>query len=787
MERAPRPPFLSKVVPQVASTPSVPRHEGWPSAPDLDVSPRPLRNDGFALREEARLPRGSKLQSESSNAYVYNMDPNILMDCVGFRPKSMFPDARKEADGDRSRGRSLDRDRDRDLDLNRAAVRDTAGRLSTLESQVRDGMRRMSRHVSKLDSEIGLLQQSANEEKLETSRWFAALTTELQRIQSCLSEDGNRGPCSKEACRDSQTEFDLEAETGSHSEEKLFAQPPHANSERLATVEGTATHRFEVKDEMADPTADLQVSCCDNKGAATAHDGVEAQARFFDGDRKALAHRSVDSTHLKSEHKIAGYPVIDGRHFDVDGKHPSGHPLIQARRSQRDSTPKPLIEARHVDDNENVAATSLDDLVERVQDLTQQVEAMGMRTSTTRLDEMAQRIDATITDLTLAKYLIACDCLSLARGEVKDKMELETINWVMSNKADGTASMATQSHRGEVSNAVSSAAPDSIYIRSTFGRSLWGTKTLRATGSRWDIGTDMASNYHLRETVWDAALLLGFSGIGFVANCMLFIGLLANITVQLLFCLIAAYLPSERNYFTEDATSAMSDWHSLTSLDTRIRVCSLDETLSTDYHQWSTLADATDYSRPFVFPNVQQGPVLCCIVLIAWTLCSVAAMRSCVDFVVAVHNACDPTSQVMCIEYRLQRFTLSRVPVMRVVWADVLGILQACIAVVLLYFGAMWLIATTKTSDLVLNAVALTYIMEIDELVFLTVVPRQVSIVISNLHPLDLRRRTSRIPLGVPIRALCSLVAIFLFVFGMTFALSQHVANVDSVVTAMCG
>ena len=59
--------------------------------------------------------------------------------------------------------------------------------------------------------------------------------------------------------------------------------------------------------------------------------------------------------------------------------------------------------------------------------------------------------------------------------------------------------MATQSHRGEVSNAVSSAAPDSIYIRSTFGRSLWGTKTLRATGSRWDIGTDMASNYHLRD------------------------------------------------------------------------------------------------------------------------------------------------------------------------------------------------------------------------------------------------------------------------------------------------
>jgi len=653
-------------------------------------------------------------------------------------------------------------------------------------------MHRMSRHVSKLDSEIGLLQQSANEEKLETSRWFAALSTELQRLQSCLPEDGNNGPSSKEACRDSQTEFDLEAETRAHAEEKLFAQLPHANSERHATVEGTAARRTDVKNEMADPTADLQASRCDNEGAARAHEGVEAQARFFDGDRKALAHLSVDSTHLKSEYKIAGHPVIDGHHFDVDGKHPSGHPLIQARRSPRDPTPNPLIEARPVDDDENLAAlaavgaTSLDDLVERVQDLTQQVEAMGMRTSTTRLDEMAQRIDATITDLTLAKYLIACDCISLARGEVKDKMELETINWVMSNKADGTASMTTKSHRGEVSNAVSSAAPDSIYIRSTFGRSLWGTKTLRATGSRWDIGTDMASNYHLRETVWDAALLLGFPGIGFVANCILFIGLLVNITVQLLFCLIAAYLPSERNYFTEDATSVMSDWHSLTSLDTRIRVCSLDETLSTDYHQWSTLADATEYSRPFVFPNVQQGPVLCCIVLIAWTLCSVAAMRSCVDFMVAVHNACDPTSQVMCIEYRLQRFTLSGVPVMRVVWADVLGILQACIAVVLLYFGAMWLIATTKTSDLVLNAVALTYIMEIDELVFLTVVPRQVSIVISNLHPLDLRRRTSRIPLGVPIRALCSLVAIFLFVCGMTFALSQHVANVDSVVAAMC-
>jgi len=436
-----------------------------------------------------------------------------------------------------------------------------------------------------------------------------------------------------------------------------------------------------------------------------------------------------------------------------------------------------------------VGASDFDILVERIDVLTERVEAIGKRSSTVQLDAVVERIDSTIMDLNEAKYLIACDCLSLARGDIKDKLELATINWVFSQaKGDVSRSITPSFKRGET-NGVSS-IPTSSFFRRSLGRSVtgvWTSRNLRATGSRWSIGTDLASNYHLKETVWDASLLLGWPGIGWPANCILFIGLLANILTQMAFCGIVVSLPNDRNFFTEDAVLAMTLWRTNTPVETLTSVCDLNETLSTDYLQWSTLSDATEYSRPFTLLEFQIGPMLCRIVLIAWTLWCVAAMRSCLDFMFAVHNACDRSSRDMRIDYRLQRFSLTGMPVKRVIWADVLGIIQILIAVVLLIFGSLWLIATTRTSDLVLNAVALTYIMEIDELIFLTVVPRQVSIIISNLHPLDLRRRTGRVPLNVPIRALLSLIAIFSFVGGMSFVLDEHISKVTSVVTVMCG
>ena len=110
----------------------------------------------------------------------------------------------------------------------------------------------------------------------------------------------------------------------------------------------------------------------------------------------------------------------------------------------------------------------------------------------------------------------------------------------------------------------------------------------------------------------------------------------------------------------------------------------------------------------------------------------------------------------------------------------------------LLFVGAQWLVTTTRSGDLLLNAVALTYIMDIDEDLFLTVVPRQIAVVIRNLEPLPCRMSPrmscERVPFDIPVTSIVSLISTTLFVFGMSWVyLGDHALQVERTIETICG
>jgi len=161
-----------------------------------------------------------------------------------------------------------------------------------------------------------------------------------------------------------------------------------------------------------------------------------------------------------------------------------------------------------------------------------------------------------------------------------------------------------------------------------------------------------------------------------------------------------------------------------------------------------------------------------------------------VDFMAAMHQAYDHDSSEMLLEQHLQRFTISNLPASRVAWAHLLGAMQIAISAFLLVVGGLWLATTTRSSDLVLNAVALSYIMEIDELIFVTIVPRQVHDVISNLEPLPFRRfkLVPTLPREVPLGSIVALTGMTIFVVVMVSVfLDDHIQHVNDVVRAICG
>uniref|UniRef100_A0A7S1FFH3 Uncharacterized protein n=1 Tax=Noctiluca scintillans TaxID=2966 RepID=A0A7S1FFH3_NOCSC len=67
----------------------------------------------------------------------------------------------------------------------------------------------------------------------------------------------------------------------------------------------------------------------------------------------------------------------------------------------------------------------------------------------------------------------------------------------------------------------------------------------------------------------------------------------------------------------------------------------------------------------------------------------------------------------------------------------------------LLGAGIEWLVSTTEIVELLLNGVALAYIMELDELFYNVFMPRKLSTLMSLLEPFP-----ANWPLGVPVRSL---------------------------------
>ena len=158
-----------------------------------------------------------------------------------------------------------------------------------------------------------------------------------------------------------------------------------------------------------------------------------------------------------------------------------------------------------------------------------------------RLRVLWDRFDLFAQDHEDAKFSIANDCLSLARGAVKHKSDLRTIAWTR------------------------------VSARAEVWRDELNSKSLRTHMSSGILEeslpafTTTSDEYHFHETVWDASLLVFFPHFGCLTNLMLLTGLVTNISVQCLFCWIVFSLPGQTNDFTDEDVEAFVRWNEAAS------------------------------------------------------------------------------------------------------------------------------------------------------------------------------------------------------------------------------
>lgn len=176
------------------------------------------------------------------------------------------------------------------------------------------------------------------------------------------------------------------------------------------------------------------------------------------------------------------------------------------------------------------------------------------------------------------------------------------------------------------------------------------------------------------------------------------------------------------------------------------------------------------------------GVNLCLAVCAAWSLAVFKVVGEVLDQVKAVLHLTSPAHAGMDIAVMETGFAIERIPVHRCTFFVLTCAMQLLVAGTLLVAGLQWLGSTTDIVELLLNGVALAYIMEIDELTYHVLVPTKVATLIRRMEPMDVNW-----PMELPLRSLLMTVplTITLTIF-MVNVLQPHAQAVSEVQQALC-
>lgn len=248
--------------------------------------------------------------------------------------------------------------------------------------------------------------------------------------------------------------------------------------------------------------------------------------------------------------------------------------------------------------------------------------------------------------------------------------------------------------------------------------------------------------YPLDGTVWGAAALVGLPGLGLRDNLSIVMGLAFNVFVQVLFCVVAYQsftdedLPTEQDIKRWRYTVAHDEmWSDSTGVSLVSRVCGGDAALIVSTSQVRLVQEISEYlaAMDFTLFSTEQGALLCCLAILIWLLVIMAEWHSSLSHMT-----------VMWVLFASDKQRESTVP-LTVSWYRFLAMLvivgvRLVISSLLLAVGVHWLLITTSVEDIILNAAALGFVMELDELVYVTMLtlPVKTSLRKVDIHELGL-------------------------------------------------
>eukprot|EP00927_Polykrikos_kofoidii_P037350 TRINITY_DN3149_c0_g1_i2.p1 TRINITY_DN3149_c0_g1~~TRINITY_DN3149_c0_g1_i2.p1 ORF type:complete len:746 (-),score=58.88 TRINITY_DN3149_c0_g1_i2:108-2240(-) len=306
---------------------------------------------------------------------------------------------------------------------------------------------------------------------------------------------------------------------------------------------------------------------------------------------------------------------------------------------------------------------------------------------------------------------------------------------------------------------------------------------------------DSQDEYVLAETVWDAVLVLGHPEISPVASTLLLFCVLISIAVPLFMCVTMAqtddFIPRENLSMYTPLVDAMHRWrltdgHTLNSLDLNgvnlvSRVCYQDSALSVGDRQAHVLGVINDYlsfddSRTEEHSLFSIGPLLSMACIFCYCLVVLAEFRRVSRLVFALLAL--PMGQ----RSQFNNKELVSISFGRLTCFLCMVIVRVVIAGSLLFEGTIWLSTTNDIPELLLNTAAISFVLEVDELLFHAMLPATVQSVLVTLKPLHYRR--ARWNLESISAIVCAFIVVYL---AYTNVMVNNINTMLEVRRAMCG
>eukprot|EP00930_Biecheleria_cincta_P062955 TRINITY_DN4840_c0_g1_i1.p1 TRINITY_DN4840_c0_g1~~TRINITY_DN4840_c0_g1_i1.p1 ORF type:complete len:1144 (-),score=201.95 TRINITY_DN4840_c0_g1_i1:81-3512(-) len=311
------------------------------------------------------------------------------------------------------------------------------------------------------------------------------------------------------------------------------------------------------------------------------------------------------------------------------------------------------------------------------------------------------------------------------------------------------------------------------------------------------LDEETEETYTFGESVWDIAIFIGTPALGVAGSLQTIILVLASIGMQAVFVMIAYFNflePAVSQETLDDVkTWRVSSGHDLNNYDAVTgssliaRVCGNDGSLSVSGSQMTLSEDIKAYLQSEVtdpFQAMFNGQLLCLVALICWFLMVAKEM----NHALALHRATihvpvgpnkfRPDSHAHYVVHSLTRF--------RRIVSWLILLYRAVSASLLVYVGVHFLVNTINVEDLILNAVALGIILDIDDLIFDALATAPSRHLVHNLKPLPMKS-FPRIK-GADLKSLImssALAAIIVYI--QCYMLSPNSLHLESLSRALCG